>query len=115
VAEVAGELRDFATRWRTAGVEGWASTSYALDERGQVRPHDADRADGSSLLAYCADTYLPALALELEGRLCPICAEAEAARLGLLTKLIFLALVSAARSESMERPWEEFELARCAA
>jgi hypothetical protein len=112
---VLAELRDYATRWRTIGVESWASSDYALDEQGRVPFEQRFHASGASQLAFAADEDLPALTCELAERVCRRCAEVETGRQLSVRKLVFVGVVASASSGRDERSWEEFELARCAA
>lgn len=114
VVEVAAELRTWAPIIRAQHLqqeEGYAEKYPETAPSPREVNVGADR-----YVAYCADLDLPALATELEGRLCQWCA--RRATRGFLTtrRLVFEALLAEYRTTGRdERAEEEFELARCAA
>jgi hypothetical protein len=100
VEEVAAEVLSFAPHWRAAVYNGCA-------------PPDASEMRGreDSMVAYCADLDLPALALELIERLCRTCAEDRAEQFLALRARVYLALLAGFRSTGRdERAEEEFQL-----
>jgi hypothetical protein len=111
---VAADLAEFARSWRATGVRYWSESSRALDQSGEVRWEDLGRASGDDVLAHVADVGLPALAVELEGKLCRSCARVEAERREHLRKLAFIGAVAASPGRD-ERAEEEFQLQAVAA
>lgn len=114
VAEVAAALRTWVPDRRAEHIH--QEMRYA-EKYPDTAPSPSEvRAGADRYAAYASDIDLPALAFELEGGLCQWCAHREAQAFTATQRLVFEALLAEFRTSGRdERPWEEFELARCAA